>query len=133
MDLKGFLADQMGFFTFYDVPGMLFGALCGALLSWALGRFFGGDDRDMSGKLAVQAGAIACGVAFVRASLPLSIAFAGVLILLRPGSSGDRASLLQLVAMVIGVGCGSGASLIVLALSVPLGIVAFLILRANKP
>ena len=120
MDLKGLLADQMGLFTPYDILGALIGLCLAALLGLVLGRVVplqGAQPRT----LAVWAGLSALAVGLVRASVPLSIAFVGVALLLRREGQGtsERHFLLNLAAVLVGVGCGSSAGLITLVCFVP--------------
>lgn len=120
MDLKGLLADQMGLFTPYDILGAVIGVCLAALLGLLLGRLIplpGAQPRS----LAVWAGLSAMAVGLVRASVPLSIAFVGVALLLRREGQGtsERHFLLNMAAVVVGVGCGSSAGSITLVCFVP--------------
>lgn len=121
------LADQMGAFTPYDIGNGVLALLLAALLAFVAG-LIGRASGDQAPKhLATLAAVAALAVLFVRGSVPLSIALVGVALLVRTGSpvareGGWRSSLPQLVAVVIGVGCGSGAALIALVLMVPVAL-----------
>ncbi len=118
------LADQMGHFTPYDIGTALLGMLAAALLAFIVGLIAKAGSAPSRKEMAATAAVVALGVCFVRASVPLSIALVAVVLLLRGEvrDSDRHALLLRLAAVVIGVGCGSSASIIVLALSVPLGL-----------
>lgn len=129
MDLKGLLADQMGHFTPYDIPGILLAMLLAAVLAFALGLFVRMAHGPSGRQLAALAAVVALAVALVRASVPLSIALVALALLLRGGAGGHEAEgatwkphTLRLAAIAIGVGCGSSAGVIVLAVFIPLGL-----------
>ena len=125
MDLKGLLADQMGFFTPHDIAGAVFGLLLAALIAFVVGLVAKANDAPSAREMATLAAVVAMAIGFVRASVPLSIALVAVVLLLRSGAgeSSWRSLLMRSAAIAIGVGCGSSASIIVLALAVPLGLV----------
>lgn len=121
MDIKGLLADQLGHFTPYDIGTALLSLLAAALLAYVVGLLARASaPRDLS----VSAAVMAFAVALIRASVPLSIALVAAVLLLRGETrDADKRSLtLRFAALAIGVGCGSSASIIVAALSVPLGL-----------
>ena len=131
MDLKGFLADQMGSFTPHDIGTALLSLLLAALIAFVLGLVANATEAPSSRELSVLSSVTAVAVIFVRASVPLSIALVAVVLLFRVGG-GDtswRSHLLRASAVAVGVGCGSSASIIALALAVPLG----LLLRWGAP
>jgi len=124
MDLKGFAADHMGHFTLYDVPNAAFAMLVAALLGLVLGRV--GLRQGPSGARSAALGSALAtlAVVFVRAQLPLAVALVALVLLVRPHMT-ERSERLPLIAsVVIGLGCGSGATLIVGALFLPLLLVA---------
>lgn len=123
MDLRTLLADQMGNFTPYDVPGLLFGIGLAALAAYIMGgiaRVQGRDRVAMAGIAAITALA----VSLVRTSVPLSVALVAVMILARP-AVGDRSwssSMPGIAALCIGLGCGASAALITLIGMVPISL-----------
>lgn len=123
MDFKALLADQLGHFTLYDIGTGLVSMLAAALLAYAVGLFAKAHAPSPK-ELSISAAVVAFAVSLVRASVPLSIALVAVVLLLRGEvREADRKALpLRLAALVIGLGCGSSASLIVAALAVPLGL-----------
>jgi hypothetical protein len=125
MDLIGLFHDQLGNFTPYQIAGVVLGMVLAALLAFVLALLTGVTGRDMARPLAAIAAITALAVALVRASVPLSIALVGVLLMIRGEANGGgwKQQALRLSAIVIGVGCGSSAGLIVLAAFVPLGLV----------
>ena len=133
MDIKGLLADQMGYFTPWDIGGIVLSVLLAALLGFVTSLLAGTENankRDM----AVRAAVIAFAVALVRASIPLSIALVAVALLVADRST-ERSrteSLLRIGAAAIGVGCGSSATLVVVAITVPLGLLLRWAMAADK-
>ncbi|MFN6178815.1 MAG: hypothetical protein ACK46G_14930 [Flavobacteriales bacterium] len=119
MDLKGFAADHMGHFTLYDVPNMLVSMLLSALLAYVLATFGWRSDPPQARRLALWAVVSAMGVGFVRAQFPLAISLLALVLLLRAQDMPASERLPLFAALVIGLGCGSGASLIVVAVFVP--------------
>jgi hypothetical protein len=111
MDFKGFLADQFGLLTVYDLPLLLFAMLAAALLSWLAGWLCGAacDARGM----AMLAGGVAVAVFLVKGSLPLAVALVAVLLLAgrRQAPQAPAAEAGRIVALVIGFGCGTAAVL----------------------
>lgn len=119
MDVLGFVADHMGHFNLYDVPNLLFAVLLASLLGFLLARIGGGARGAEARTLALWAGTAALGIGFVRAQLPLAIALLAVVLLTGPVTSDRRDRALLFGALVMGLGCGSGAALITLAVGVP--------------
>jgi hypothetical protein len=119
MDLKGFAADHMGHFTLYDVPNMLVALLLSALLAYLLAALGMRCTALQARHLALWAAVAALGVGFVRAQFPLAVSLLALVLLLRSQEvpASERLSLFG--ALVIGLGCGSGASLIVVAVFLP--------------
>jgi hypothetical protein len=122
MDLYGLLTDQMGHFTPGDIWGVLLGLLLAAALGFVLGKVAGSTEGPDAKALSVLSAVVALAVALVRANVPLSIALVAVALLFRPElpSQGWKARLPLLAAVVIGVGCGSSAGIIVAIAFVPL-------------
>ena len=119
MDVMGFISDHMGHFSLYDVPNVLFMVLLAALLGYLLARFGGRQERGDSRSTALWAATAALASAFVRAQLPLAVILLAIVLLLRGEVATTRERILLFGAMVIGLGCGSGAALIMLIASVP--------------
>ena len=119
MDLKGFAADHMGHFTLYDVPNMLVALLLSALLAYLLAALGMRTAAPQARHLGLWAAVAALGVGFVRAQFPLAVSLLALVLLLRSQEvpASERLSLFG--ALVIGLGCGSGASLIVVAVFLP--------------
>lgn len=119
MDIKGTLADQMGHFTPYDIVGVLLSVALAALFGFLLGIIGKGTDRRY---VAVLSAVIAFAVALVRASIPLSIALVAVALLIEERNDDRNSRLMRYAAAAVGVGCGSSASIVVVALLVPVGL-----------
>ena len=124
MDLKGFAADHMGHFTLYDVPNAAFAMLVAALLGMVMGRVGLRQGASAARSAALWSALATLAVVFVRAQLPLAVALVALILLVRPQMT-ERSDRLPLIAsLVIGLGCGSGATLIVGALFLPMLLVA---------
>lgn len=123
MDLKALVADQMGHFTPYDIGTALVSMSVAALLGFALGLVIRSEASN-SRYLAATAVLVTLAVAFVRASVPMSIALVAAVLLLRGSApdGNDRDRMLRLAAIVIGVGCGSGAAVVTAVLVLPLAL-----------
>ena len=119
MDLMGFVADHMGHFSLYDVPNLLFAVLLASLLGFLLARVGAGTGGPEARSLALWAGTTALAVGLVRAQLPLAIALLAVVLIAGPVTSERRDRALFFGALVMGLGCGSGAALITLAVALP--------------
>lgn len=131
MDWRGTLADQMGFFTPADLPGVVLVILLGGAASWGLGRI-AGESPSGARELAVWGALAAFAVALVKGSLPMSIALVALAILVRADAGVDgRAKLLRTAAVVIGGGCGTGASIVVAVGLLPLALMMRWALRRS--
>lgn len=119
MDVLGFVADHMGHFTLYDVPNLLFAVLLASLLGYLLARVGAGIGGPEARSLALWAGTTALAVGFVRAQLPLAIALLAIVLITGPITSERRDRALFFGALVMGLGCGSGAALITVAVAIP--------------
>ncbi|MBL7983265.1 MAG: hypothetical protein JNL52_15795 [Flavobacteriales bacterium] len=124
MDLKGILADHMGHFTLYNVPNMLVALLLSAVLAYYFNTLGMRSTAVQARQMALWAAVTALGVGFVRAQFPLAVALLALILLLRAPDMPASERLPLFGALVIGMGCGSGASLIVVALFVPFVLLA---------
>lgn len=124
MDLKGFAADHMGHFTLYDVPNAAFAMLLAALMGLVVGRAGLRLEASPARSTALWAGLMTLAVVFVRAQLPLAVALVALIQLVRPQVTERSERLPLLAAVVIGLGCGSGSTLIAVALFLPLVLMA---------
>lgn len=119
MDIMGFAMDNMGQFTLYDLPNALFMVLVAALLGYLLARWGGRETAQKARQLALWAGLSAVGVALVRAQLPLAVALVALVLLVRPQAPSAPDRLSVLAAVLIGLGCGSGATVVTVVLFLP--------------
>jgi len=119
MDVKGFVSDHMGHFSLYDIPNVLFMILMAALLGYALARFGGREQGRDARSLALWAATAALATAFVRAQLPLAIVLLAIVLLAKGDGATARERVLLFGAMVLGLGCGSGAALIMFLAAIP--------------
>ncbi len=115
MDIKGFVADNLGHFSPYDIPNLMFVLLLAAFLGWCIGI----AGRANATGTAAWAALSALAVAFVRMQLPMALALLALLILVRPRIDAQENGLLLVSAVVIGFGCGSGASLVMAIVAIP--------------
>lgn len=119
MDLLGFVADHLGHFSPYDVPNLLFSVLVATLLGYALGRWGGGKRGADLRALALWSGSAALAVGFVRTQLPLAVVFLALVLLAKGNDAPRNDRALLFTALVLGLGCGSGATLVTLATALP--------------
>ncbi len=121
MDFKGFVMDHMGHFSMNDLPNKLFAVLVAAFLGHALGRWGARLALRTSRELAVWAALAALAISFVRTQLPLAVALLALMLVARGGPEREDAPTRSLVlgAAVLGMGCGGGAALATLLLSIP--------------
>ncbi len=93
--------------------------LMAAALSWAV-AFIGAGIRGSEPRILALWGATAAlGVAFMRMQLPIALALLAIVILVKPNVSDNRERVLLFGSLVIGLGCGSGASLIMAIATIP--------------
>lgn len=132
MDLMGILADQLGFFTPQDLPGLALAVLFAAALAFGAGRVAGAGSMEAR-QLALWAAVAALGVALVKGSVPFSIALVALALLVRAeAGDGHRHRVLKALAVVLGGGCGTGAAIPVLVGLVPLALIARWALRDGR-
>ncbi len=119
MDLKGAIADHMGHFSAYDIPGVLFVLVSSALFGYFLARWGARATVADARKLALWAGSAALATALVRSQLPVAMVVLAAVLLVgkRPESNVDGAVFFS--ALLIGIGCGSGATVIVGVAMIP--------------
>ena len=119
MDIRGFAADHFGHFSPYDIANLLFAMVAATFLGYAMARWGGGKRGQELRALAVWAGLAALGVGFVRAQLPLAVAFLALVLLAKGNEASKHDRLLLFASLVLGVGCGSGATLVTIVLTLP--------------
>ena len=119
MDLKGFIADHMGHFSPFDLPNILFSVVAALVLGYALARWGGGRSGSELRTLALWAAASALGVALVRSQLPLAIAFLALVLLAKGQDARPQDRVLVFGSLMLGLGCGSGATLVTLIVAIP--------------
>lgn len=119
MDIMGFILDNMGHFSVYDVPNKLFAMLMAALAAFALGRVGARVPVHVARELAVWAALAALALAFVRTQLPLALALIALALMVRTPEPPAAPRTVVLGALVFGMGCGVGAALPTIVLAVP--------------
>lgn len=114
MDLKGAIADHMGHFSVYDIPNVLFVLVASLVFGFMAARWGERASTAQARQRAYWSTTAALATALVRSQLPLAVLVlaAAVLVGRRTGERPDG-SLFPM--MVIGIGCGAGASVIVAA------------------
>lgn len=127
MDITGFLMDQLGHFGLPQVGSLVFAVLVAATLGWALGALAARRPASEARQLALWAATAALGVGLVRSQLPLALALVAIALFASVGRSEGRSDLLRAGALVLGLGCGSGAALVTFIVAVPY----FLLVRWN--
>ena len=117
MDISGFIVDHMGHFSLYDLPGVVFAVVMAAVLTMVLTRVAGAGSGAR--QLVLWSAGAALAVAFVRGQLPVAVCLLALVILARPRSQGQGSDALFFGALAIGLGCGSGATLVTAMLVIP--------------
>ncbi|NUQ16822.1 MAG: hypothetical protein HUU33_16050, partial [Flavobacteriales bacterium] len=69
MDLMGLIADQLGFFTPQDLPGLALAVLLAAAMAFGAARLAGASGAEAR-RLVLWAAVAALGVALVKGSVP---------------------------------------------------------------
>lgn len=112
MDIKGVIADHMGHFSAYDIPNVLFVLVASLFFGFVTARWGARASLDRSKRAAMWATTSSLATALVRSQLPLAtlVLAAAVLVGRQPE---ERSESTLLTMLVIGIGCGSGASVIV--------------------
>jgi len=119
MDLQGFVVDNIGPFSPAAILNAVFAVLVAALLGHSLGRFGAGARGGGARVFAVWAAVSALALVFARTQLPLAVALLALVLLVRAREEAPGDKLVLAGAVVLGMGCGSGASLVTLVLAVP--------------
>ena len=112
MDLKGVIADHMGHFSVYDIPN-LFLVLVGSVVLGYITAIWGARSTAQDARrsaLWAAAGALAAGL--VRSQLPLATLVLAAAVLVGKRDDGNS-GLDRVIMLLIGIGCGSGATVIV--------------------
>jgi len=113
MDIKGAIADHMGHFSVYDIPGVLFVVFSGTFFGFALARWGAREAASVARSVSIWAGAAALATAFVRSQLPIAVLVLAAAVLVGKREVGTGNNVLLFSALAIGIGCGSGASVVV--------------------
>lgn len=113
MDLKGAVADHMGHFSLYDIPGVLFVLLAATLIGYGVAWWGAGLRGADARQIAFWATAAALATALVRSQLPVAalVLAAAVIVGKRGPTMSDGVVLFS--ALAVGIGCGSGATIVV--------------------
>ncbi|MBK7381863.1 MAG: hypothetical protein IPI81_00790 [Flavobacteriales bacterium] len=119
MDVFGFVMDHMGQFAPYDIPNLLFAVLSAAVLGYAMARWGAGASGPDARALVLWAASAALGTGFVRSQLPLAVGLLALVVLAKGNDGPRQERVLVFSALIFGLGCGSGASLIALAVGIP--------------
>jgi predicted membrane protein len=119
VDIKGFIVDHVGHFAMHEILGLVFSMLVASVLAWLLGRFGAGLVGKEARTLVIWSATVALGVGFIKAQLPLALAFVALAALVGSGRDEGRSKAVHAGALVIGLGCGSGAALVTAIAAVP--------------
>lgn len=118
MDVKGLVADNMGHFSVYDIPGVVLVVLAATVLGYLAARIGGGERGEAARRLALWAATAALATAFVRSQLPIAAVMLAMAVLAGKRGAGHP-DITFVTMLIIGVGCGSGASVIVVLALIP--------------
>lgn len=113
MEIKALLADHMGHFSVYDVPGLLIAVVAAACMGLVMGRWGGGQSGGHARRTALWSATAALAAGFVRSQLPVAVMVLAAAVLVGRPRESSADDPIMLVALLIGIGCGSGATLIV--------------------
>ena len=132
LNMKGYLFDQFGDLSFYDIPALGISMIAAVVLVFIMGFSMRKEDRSASlSQAMVLAASLALLATLGRNSLPLAVLCAGLMLfafpLLRKGER--RQDLFTFTAMVIGLACGMNA-VVIAAIAMP--ILFLLNLRLRK-
>lgn len=130
MDLKGVIADQLGHFSPYDIPEVLFVLLASALFGFVAAVLGARERGEVARRMALWAAAAALATAFVRSQLPIAVLMLAAAVLVGKRGSPVRDDGLFFSVLAIGVGCGSGATVVVGMAMIPF---LFIMRWALKP
>jgi len=119
MDVKGFVVDQLGHFSVYDLPEVLFVIVVAALLGYTLARFGARRTGTVLKQMAFWAAAAALAAVFVRSQLPMAALMLAAAVLAGKRGSEMGNDALFFSVLVVGIGCGSGATVVVVLAMVP--------------
>jgi hypothetical protein len=119
MDIKGLIADHMGHFSLYDIPNVLFVLVMATLLGYVLARWGAGESASAARRAAFWACVAALATALVRSQLPIAALVLAAAFLIGKREDAPANNVLHFSVLVIGIGCGSGATVIVVLAFVP--------------
>lgn len=119
MDLKGLVADHLGHFSVYDIPSVLFVLVAATLLGFVAARWGAGKSSTEARGLAFWATAAALATAIVRSQLPIAALVLAAAVLVGKRSEGPGREAIFFSVIVVGIGCGSGATVVVALAMVP--------------
>lgn len=120
MDLKAIVADHLGLFSPYDLPGMVVSIAMGGLLGAVTTRW-GARQPAHTAAHALWGALAALGFVLVKGSLPLAITLVAVVLLVRPVHAAPAPTVGRALAaaLLLGACCGAGASLIAAVAALP--------------
>lgn len=119
MDIKGLIADHMGHFSVYDIPNVLFVLVVSTTLGFILARWGASEEHSVAKRSAFWACAAALATALVRSQLPIAALVLAATFLVGKREERQPSAMLHFSVLVIGIGCGSGASVVVALAFVP--------------
>ncbi len=113
------IADHMGHFSLYDIPNVLFAVVLATILGFVLARWGAGEPATLARRTAFWACAAALATAIVRSQLPVAVLVLAAAFLVGKRENGPANGVLHFSVLVIGIGCGSGATVIVALACIP--------------
>lgn len=129
MDIKGAAMDHMGHFAPHDIGNGLFALFIAALLGLTIGSIGWRGPRALALELAAWGMLAALAMFLVRGQLAVAVALLAVVLVVRSTRARSAEDLPLIAALLLGAGCGSGASLIMLPMALPV----LLVLRMAHP
>jgi len=112
MDLKGLVADHFGHFALKDLANLTVSVFAAAVFGALVAAYGARQSRTNARSGAVWAALFAAAVGLARTQLPLAVALVAMALLLHPIATkpGDRRVMAGM--LVIGLACGSGATVV---------------------
>lgn len=102
----------MGHFSVYDIPNLLFVLLASVVFGYLTSIWGARSNAEGARRAALWAGVGALAAGLVRSQLPLATLVLAAAVLVGSREEGDR-GMDRIIMLLIGIGCGSGATVIV--------------------
>lgn len=119
MDIRGLIADNMGHFSRYDIPNVVLILCMSVLLGFLVARSGARSNGAAAKGYALWCGAAALATALVRSQLPIALLVLAAAVLVGRRETPNGEGVVFFIILAMGVGCGSGATVIVALVAIP--------------